>query len=109
MLIQLLTQKLKIGNQPNVTPIEGPLVGINTPADIINKIIPILISAASIILFIMLVLGGFQFLTSGGNAEKVKLARGKLTYALVGFVLLIISYIIVKLISQIFGIGTDLF
>jgi len=40
-----------------------------------------------LVLFIMLVFGAFQYLTSFGSAEKVKKAQGTLKWAVAGFVL----------------------
>lgn len=102
---QLLAQNINVGGQS----ITGPLKGINTLSDVINKIVPVVIYAAIIILFFVLVWGGFNFLTSAGNPEKIKSARAKITTGIIGFILLIVSYIIVKLISTLFGIGQGLF
>jgi len=45
---------------------------------------------------------------SHGTAEKVKSAQAKITAGIVGFVLLMLSFLIVKLISFIFGIGSGI-
>lgn len=55
-----------------------------------------------LILFIMFVFGGFQYLTSFGNAEKIKKAQGTLKYALIGFILFISSFLILKIIDILF-------
>jgi len=61
-----------------------------------------------LVLFIMFVLGSFRYLTSFGNAEKVKKAQGTLRYALIGFILFILAFLILKIIDIIFldGGGT---
>lgn len=94
----LLAQEIGINGQK----IKGPLVGIETLGDFINKIIAFLIPLAAVILFLVLIWGGYDFMLSQGNPEKVKSAKGKITTGLVGFILLIISYLLVKLITQIF-------
>ncbi|MCL4363792.1 pilin [Patescibacteria group bacterium] len=55
-----------------------------------------------LVLFIMFVVGGFRYLTSFGNAEKVKKAQGTLRYALIGFILFISAFLILKVIDVIF-------
>lgn len=55
-----------------------------------------------LILFIMFVYGGFQYLTSFGNAEKIKKAQSTLKYALFGFILFVSSYLILKIIDILF-------
>ena len=55
-----------------------------------------------IVLFIMLVTGALKYLTSLGNAESIKKARGTITYALIGFALFISAYLILKTIDVLF-------
>lgn len=55
-----------------------------------------------LVLFIMLVVGSFGYLTSFGNAEKVKKAQGTIKLAIVGFVLFISSYLILNIIDVLF-------
>lgn len=63
-----------------------------------------------LVLFIMLIVGGFSYLTSLGNPEKVKKAQGTLRYALYGFILFISAYLILRIIGLLFlGDATKLF
>ena len=103
----MFAQKLTISGQP----IQGPLSSdISTPANLINKIVYVfIIPLAGVILFLMLIWGGYDFLLSKGNPEKVKSARARITTALIGFVLLILAYLIVRIISMIFQVGQGLF
>ncbi len=89
--------------------ITGPLKGINNLSDVINIIVKNLILIAGVILFLILIIGGYGFITSAGNPEKLKSARAKISTGIIGFVLLIVSYLIVKLISVIFGLGEGIF
>jgi hypothetical protein len=54
------------------------------------------------VLFIMIVIGAFQYLTSLGNAEKIKKAQGTIRMALIGFGLFVGSYLILKIIDVLF-------
>lgn len=96
-------QSLTIGGQE----IKGPLdASINTIGDLLNKkLIPFLYPMAALVLFFILVWGGYDFLMSQGTAEKVKNAQAKITAGIIGFVLLLLSFLIVKLISFIFNMG----
>jgi hypothetical protein len=53
-------------------------------------------------LFIMFVVGSFNYLTSFGNAEKVKKAQGTLRLAVVGFIVFIGAFLILKIIDILF-------
>lgn len=56
-------------------------------------------------LFIMLVIGSFQYLISGGNPEKVKKATAALTWAFAGTVLFVSGFLIIKTIDVLFLAG----
>ncbi len=60
------------------------------------------------LLFIMIVVGAFQYLTSFGDSGKLKKAQGTLRYAVLGFVLFLVSFLILKVIDTLFlgGQGT---
>lgn len=105
MNVNYLAQKINIGGQD----IEGPLTisGVDakdiTLATIVNRIVTFVIPLAALLLFFVLVLGGYGYLMSQGNPEKVKSAQAKITAGIIGFVLLILSYLVVRLIAYIFG------
>lgn len=104
--MRLIAQSVTINGQT----IKGPLdSGINTLGDVINRVLLVVVPLGGIVLFLVLIWGGYDFLLSGGNPEKVKRGKAKITTALVGFFLLVFAYLIVKVISQIFGLGTELF
>jgi len=53
-------------------------------------------------LFIMFVVGGFNYLTSMGSPEKLKKAQGTLRYAIVGLVIFLASFLILNVIDALF-------
>ncbi|MBI3620323.1 hypothetical protein HY214_04245 [Candidatus Roizmanbacteria bacterium] len=55
-----------------------------------------------LVLFVMFVIGAFNYLTSFGNAEKIKKAQGTFRFALIGFGLFISAFLILKTIDIIF-------
>ena len=59
-----------------------------------------------IVFFIMFVVGSFRYLTSFGNAEKIKKAQGTLKYALIGFILFVSAFLILTIIQTLF-LGTS--
>ncbi|OGK61989.1 hypothetical protein A2334_03910 [Candidatus Roizmanbacteria bacterium RIFOXYB2_FULL_38_10] len=101
MKSQLLAQTVNVGG----TSIRGPLQGINNIGDIINKLLPFIMTFAGVILFFILIWGGYDFMMSQGSAEKMKSGKAKITAGIVGFFLLVASYLITRLISGIFNIG----
>ena len=55
------------------------------------------------IAIIMILVAAFQFLTAGGDAEKVKTARGTIPWAVIGIVVALISFNIPGILSSFLG------
>jgi NADH:ubiquinone oxidoreductase subunit 6 (subunit J) len=100
-----LAQSMNVGTQQ----IQGPLKGIENIGDVINILTLFLLPFAAVILLFVLLWGGYDFMTSAGNEEKVQGARTKITAGIIGFVLLAVSYIVVGMIAGFTGLGGGLF
>ena len=85
--------------------IQGPLQGITNLTDVVNIILTFVYPLAAAILLVILIWGGIDFLSSGGDPEKVKSGQGKISAGVFGFILLMLSFLISKLVGFIFGIG----
>ncbi len=75
---------------------------------LLNIIIPILIFGAALLLLVMLLYGGFTMLTAGGNPENVEKAKKIMTFAIIGLIVVILSFLFVKIIGIIFNIALPL-
>lgn len=75
-----------------------------TLANIINSLLPIIFVIAGLVLFGMLIAGGFTIFLSAGNPEKIKKGTGTITSALVGFLIIFAAYWIIQLIEITFGL-----
>lgn len=93
-------------------PIKGPIKknfivdhfdGSLTIGSIINRALTYVFPFAGIILLVVLIMGGFQLLTSGGNQESIKAGQAKLTSAIIGFVIIFIAYWLIQIIDVLFG------
>ena len=98
---QFLSQSVNLDGQT----IEGPLEGINTLGDLVSQVLRFLLPLGGIVLLLVLIWGGYDYMMSQGNPEKLKSAQAKITTGLIGFALLVFSYLIVRLLSTIFGLG----
>jgi hypothetical protein len=58
---------------------------------------------AGIVLFIMLLVGGFKYLTSGGDPKSVQGAKNALTWAIAGFVFLASAFLLLRFIQYFTG------
>ena len=48
---------------------------------------------------------GLDYVTSGGDAGKVKAAQGAMTYAVLGLIVAGVAFAVIKIVSGILGIG----
>lgn len=63
---------------------------------ILDKIVPLI----GLVAFAMMIYGGFMWMASSGNPEKIKQAQGVLTWTVIGFVFLYMMSLVIK---SIFG------
>lgn len=68
--------------------IEGP---IGTLIDLVSY-------AVGIACVVMIIYGGFRFITSGGNADATKSARNTILYALLGLFIILIANILINFV-----------
>ena len=91
-----------IANVDNVATIQG-LEGV------FENVIGVALGFAAIALFIMLLVGGFKYITSGGNPKSLESARKTLTYAILGMVLVASAYLILRFIGVFTGANVENF
>ncbi|OGM05437.1 hypothetical protein A2125_01220 [Candidatus Woesebacteria bacterium GWB1_43_5] len=75
-----------------------------TLGDIIQSALPWIFGIAGIGLLLFLLYGGLHLMISGGEPKAVAEAKGKITNALIGFIIVFVAYWIVQLIGMIFGL-----
>lgn len=76
---------------------------------IVAKVLHIIVPLIGVILLVMLIVGGFQYITSGGEAEQAAKARKTITMALFGFLLVLGSWLIIKLLEKFTGLNLHVF
>ena len=75
-----------------------------TIGQIITNILPYVFWITGILLLVYLLMGGFQLMFAAGDPKKVQGAWGKITNAVIGFVIIFVAYWVTKLIGQVFNI-----
>ena len=86
--------------------VSGLTLNLANPANIINAFISIFFIIAGLVLFGMLIGGGFTIFLSTGNPEKIKQGTAMITNALVGFLIMFAAYWIIQLVE--FSLGVKL-
>lgn len=70
----------------------------------ISNLAGVALIIAAILVFIFLIWGGIQWITSGGDKGKTEEARNRITAALVGLAIVAAAWAVVQLVSTFFGI-----
>ncbi len=66
----------------------------------IMKIINIALGVAGLIAVLFLIIGGFRYITSAGNEETAEQAKKIIVNAIIGIVVIILSFVIVRVIAN---------
>jgi hypothetical protein len=73
----------------------------NTIPECIEKIISFILWVAGAIFPIIIIIGGFLFLISGGDPEKVRTAKRMIFWAVIGLVIVLFAKGIISLIKTV--------
>lgn len=71
----------------------------------VENVVRAVLGLAGITLFILIVLGGFQLITSGGDPGKVQAAWKTITFAIGGLVVILLSILILRFIYVFTGVN----
>ena len=64
--------------------------------NIIHTVINLLSALVGIVAVIMIIVGGFRYITSGGNDTSVTSAKNTILYAIIGLVVVALAQVIVR-------------
>lgn len=70
-----------------------------------RNFVNVIVALTGVALFLMFIIGGFSFLFSGGDQKKLEQARGTLTNAIIGLVVIVSAYLIIKIIGVFTGVS----
>lgn len=94
----------------------GILEGLpcNEPADDLDLIVVVLQNISGIVLavlstgfVIMIIIGGIQYITAAGNEDRAKGGKKTLTAAIIGLIIVILAYAIIKIFATLLGGGVE--
>jgi hypothetical protein len=82
----------------------------NSFGQLFTSIINIGFALLGVIILFFIILGGYRYLTSGGDKAQIASARGTIYHAIIGLVILFAMFVVFTLISTaILGTGINLF
>ncbi len=91
------------GGFPGTFPLENPLGSGTTFVSVINSVLNWLMVYSVPVLALMILIGGFQILNARGEPEKVNNGKKTIWYAVIGFLVILISKGIALIILEIIG------
>ena len=89
----------KPGTNPGQTGID--IVGTNNADDFDNMVINILngvIGVLGLVCVVVIIIGGVNYMTSSGDAGKVKKAKDTILYGLIGLVVCVLAFAMVNFV-----------
>lgn len=82
-------------------------VGNNTLTGLIIRVIQIILALAGLVAVLVLIIGGFRYVTSFGNEEVTGAAKKMILNALLGIVIIILAFVIVQVVINVTNRATQ--
>jgi len=91
------------------TPATGGIATISNLSCLFGNLVKYALGFVGIVLFVLLIVGGFKYITSGGDPKAVEGAKKTLTYAIAGLIIILLAFLILVLIQRITGVNVTTF
>jgi Type IV secretion system pilin len=89
---------LEITDNPNVNSCNSGPNGVDDVNRILSRIVNFLSALVGVVAVIMIIIGGFRYITSGGNDTSVTSAKNTILYAVIGLVIVALAQILVRFV-----------
>jgi len=89
---QAKSLKEQIAGQYNTAAGSGGLGKASAPQRIIERVIYIILGTVGMVFFVLIFYGSYSLVTAGGDEEKVKKALAIIRPAIIGFIIILMSY-----------------
>jgi predicted permease len=81
--------------------------GVDSISTLISAGFNIAIIIAIIFVFFMLIMGGYGWISAGGDKAKVEEARTRITNAIIGLAIVAAAWALINIIGQFFGLSLE--
>lgn len=89
----------------DITIAQPATVRITEIGTLISAVVGTLLIISALVTFVYLILGGIQWITSGGDKAAMEAARNKITHAIVGLIIVGSAWAIMALVQNFLGIS----
>ena len=90
---------------PSITINQPGNIKISDVGQLISSLVGTLLILAALLAFFFLILGGIQWITSGGDKAGMEAARNKITHAIVGLIIVGAAWAIMLLVQNFLGVS----
>lgn len=85
----------------------GRIIGPDTPiGTIVSFVVAFIIIVAFLLALVFIVIGALQWITSGGDKQKVADARNHIIAAVIGLIIVSLSFVIINVVISALGLGS---
>lgn len=87
---------------PGIQPGADPVSSVER---ILSNLIAFLTVVAVIFFVVQIILAGFSFISSNGDPKLIDTSKKKLTFSIIGLVIVVLAYALTALLSKLLGLG----
>lgn len=98
ILTKFAADATKVGQEIKPVPDGSGAAVTDTLQSDVTKIINVVIGVLGIIAVVVIILGGVQYMTSSGDASKVKKAKDTILYGVIGLIVVALAFAIVNFV-----------
>jgi len=91
---------VNLGNDLMAEVRTGANIGEAGLGTIVGNVVKVVLSILGLVALVMFIIAGFQWMTSGGNDDKIKSAQKLMSNAVIGLVIVLIAYAATHFIVQ---------
>lgn len=99
-----LLNLISIAHAQDVAAVPSTVTPFPNLGTLISTTIQVAMLIAGLIVLFIIILGGIQYVTSGGDKEAAQGAKNRITAALVGLLILVSAFAITMIVEKVFGI-----
>ena len=95
--------------QGNTCVQQGDVPTIECISVVLQQVVNFAVAFAGGVAVVFIMYAAYQLATSRGDREKIETAKHTLTYAIIGLLVIIFSFVIIKLIGTLIGVPASRF
>jgi hypothetical protein len=81
--------------------------GVSDLGTLFSALFTLAVVLAIVVVFFMIILGGYGFITAGGDKTKAQAARARITNAIIGLGIVASSFAVIALVADFFGLDIE--